>query len=86
MASENQHYYEVASIKYQDHRCSEDGRLIYENQSVVLDSSGFDKINNIEGWRKIHKDWENEYQGQFEFYEKYRAKKKFLKQVIGEKR
>jgi len=84
MASENQHHYEVASIKYLDHRSSEDGRLIYENELVVLDELGLDLENNLNSWKKIHKDWKNEYQNQFEFHEKYLAKKKFLNQVIGE--
>ena len=67
MASENQHHYEVASIKYLDHRSSEDGRLIYENELVVLDELGLDLENNLNSWKKIHKDWKNEYQNQFEF-------------------
>ena len=83
--SEDKYYYDIRKVEYLNHTLSSDDRLIWISDGAEISTvKSHDKENNLASWKQIHKDWENEYENQFDVYEKYLAKKRFLNNVIAE--
>lgn len=83
--SEDKYYYDIRKVEYLNHTQSSDDRLIWISDGAEISTvKSHDKENNLASWKQIHKDWENEYENQFDVYEKYLAKKRFLNHVIEE--